>query len=247
LAGQTINNVEETLDADSRFETETPNAVIAVRGTAWVVFARNEDLTQVATTEGEVEVRVGDDIQTVAAGYGLPIKTDEALGDVKVWGLPDAEVNVPEGVAVPPLRVTFTNRDSGQVFFYRIGDEMPVVLGTYDVRFNAPGPVQVPDVVFPADTAHGQIQPIEVDMGAVVLEVLDADGQPFTDQVVVTLTQGELSNTTVVTSGETLLAGPGDWQVTYAPEAQPDQAQTVGPVTATAGLAVPATITLAGS
>jgi hypothetical protein len=225
LAGQAFNRVEQALDADSRFEMDTPVANIAIRGTDYVVFVRPAALTQVATMVGEVEVTAGGRTETVLCGYGVWIDEDGTLSERLIWGQADMQANAPVD-ELPPVVVMFHKQDNDQTFRYRMGDAMPVPLGTYDVTVHTPGPAVVRGVEFPEDTALEQLQAIPVELGAVVLDTVDATGQPIDEPLTVTLTQDDLTGSTTAESGTPILAGPGTWQISAAPQSQPDDVQT---------------------
>lgn len=226
LSGQMLNSVSTIIDAESRFEVNTPAASASVRGTQFGVFAREGDLTQVVTLEGVVAVTAGDQTVDLLPGYGVRALPDEGLGPVRVWGMGHLVISAPvEDTARLP--VTLTNLDNGQVFYYRAGDAMmPVMLGAYDVVLHTPGPAAVRGVVFPPETEAQQVVDIPVALGAVAIRLVDQDGDPIADagRLIVYLRQGELSGSTVAEPGVPILAGPGEWDVTIALESDPENA-----------------------
>lgn len=226
LAGQTLSAVDATLDAESRFEVNTPAASITVRGTEFVVFVRENQLMQVATLDGTVTVAKGDQTADVYCGYGLKVAPeDEALGEVKVWGQLVLELAAPvEDTSGIP--VTMVNNTLEQTFRYRTGDRMfSVVLGgPYDVTLHTPGPVRLTDLVFPEDTEAMQMEVVPVVLGALDVLVVDDVGAPVeVGDLLVTLSRDDLSNTTLAAAGDPLLADPGSWTVEIALADNPEQ------------------------
>jgi hypothetical protein len=228
VLGQAFNTVEKTLDAESRHTITTSAATISVRGTQFIVFVRENDLTQVATADGEVEVSAQDTSAVVATGYGLMVESGKAPGEVRVWGQARINLKTPSG-ELAALPIVFTNTNNGFIFRYRAGAVGLVSLGTYEVLINSPGPFIVKDIEFPQETTAGTIQEIPVNLSAIVLEVVDEAETPLVDAgpLRVRLTQGDLSGETLVTPGDPILVGPGTWQLEVAQEAQLDQIQTI--------------------
>ena len=68
--GQTYYRVQPLLDADSRFEVETPAAVASVRGTEFALDVGVDGATLVVVAEGLVNVEAQDVTIPVEAGHG---------------------------------------------------------------------------------------------------------------------------------------------------------------------------------
>lgn len=221
-AGQVFNNVATMADTESRFEVQTPSAVISVRGTQFLVFVRPNALTQVATLEGVVAVSAQDQAVDLPHGFGLKVVPGEAPGAVTVWGQVRIAVTAPVDGA-ERLPVTLINTESEQDFRFRADDLMTAVLGSYDVIINSPGPYRT-GVTFPEDTEAETPVELAVELGGIAVSVVDDAGQPVDDagDLVVTLTQDDLTGEATVASGEAFAAGPGEWQLEIAPVAYPD-------------------------
>lgn len=225
LAGQTLSAVHTTLDAESKFEVNTPAAAITVRGTEFVVFVRPDQLTQVATLDGIVMVEKDGESAEVWCGYGLKVAPDGPLGEINVWGqlVLDVVAPVDDTTGIP---VTMFNRTLEQDFRYHTGDVMfSVVLGgPYDLVLHTPGPVRLTDLVFPEDSPPMTMESAQIVLGALEVQVVDAAGSPVdAGDLVVRLTRLDLTNTTVTAPGEPLLAGPGTWTAEIALASNPDQ------------------------
>jgi hypothetical protein len=229
VLGQTVNSVQGLADSSSRFEINTPAATISVRGTQFVVFARENDLTQVATLEGTVQVAAQGQSTDLPYGYGVKLTSGEAPGPAVVWGLAKLQITAPEGVSVGRPPVTWTNTDNQQAFYYRADDLMAVPLGTYDLLLGIPGPVRVTGLAFPENTPEEEIRQVPVALGAIALSVIDSAGTPIPNagNLLVKLHQGDLSGEVTVAPDVPFLAGPGIWQLDVAPESNPEQTQTV--------------------
>ena len=68
--GQTYYRVQPLLDADSRFEIETPSAVASVRGTEFALDVGADGATLVVVVEGLVNVKAQEVTISVEAGHG---------------------------------------------------------------------------------------------------------------------------------------------------------------------------------
>jgi hypothetical protein len=68
--GQTYHRVQPLLDADSRFEVETPSAVASVRGTEFALDVGADGATLVVVVEGLVNVKAQEVTVPVEAGHG---------------------------------------------------------------------------------------------------------------------------------------------------------------------------------
>jgi hypothetical protein len=79
-AGRTFNRVVALTDSESRFETETPNALASVRGTMYVWWNRTDGTEECWVLEGELLVTVGDLEILVGAGEGIRVSGDEVEG-----------------------------------------------------------------------------------------------------------------------------------------------------------------------
>ncbi|RPJ01065.1 MAG: hypothetical protein EHM39_03855 [Chloroflexi bacterium] len=226
-AGQAQSSVEAEDDTDSRFEVSTPAATITVRGTDFLVFVRPDQVTQVATLEGTVEVSAQDQSVEVPQGYGVRVVPGEAPGEVTVWGELTLAVDapVPDATGLP---VVVTNTATGHIYHYRSDDVMMMALGTYDLLLDIPGPLQITDVMFPADTQPETPLELEAAVGALVVRLMDSGDGVIGDEnkLLVRLESGDWIGETTVLPGEPLLAGPGAWTVTVAPESDPEQVQT---------------------
>jgi hypothetical protein len=229
VLGQTLNNVEGLADSNSSFEIDTPAASITVRGTRFAVFARESELTQVATLDGTVQVAAQGQSTDLPYGLGVKLMPGEAPGKAVVWGLAKLQITAPEGVTVGQPLVTLTNTGNQQAFYYRADDLMTAPLGTYDLLLSTPGPYLVSGIAFPEDTPQGEIRDIPVALGAIALSVIDNAGNPVPDagNLLVTLHQGDLSGEITVAPDTPFLAGPGTWQLEVALESQPEQTQMV--------------------
>jgi hypothetical protein len=236
VLGQTVNDVQGLADSSSRFEIDTPAATITVRGTRFVVFARESKLTQVATLEGTVQVAAQGQSTDLPYGFGVKLMPGDTPSPLLVWGLAQLQITAPEGVTVGQPSVIWTNTDNQQAFYYRAGDLMTFPLGTYDLLLGTPGPVRMTGIAFPQGTPEGEIQQIPVALGAIALSVVDSSGNPVSNagSLLVTLHQGDLSGEVTVAPDEPFLAGPGIWQLEVAPESQPEHVQTLA-VTVEAG------------
>jgi hypothetical protein len=218
--GQAASTVGKLVDAESRFEINTPAATITVRGTQFLVFARPNQLTQVATLDGTVAVNALDQTVEVPSGFGVKVVQGEAPGTVSVWGLAQVNVSVPEGLTAENLPVTFANTDNGQLYYYRAGDTMPVVVGPYQMTVNIPAPYRQADITFQPSTEPQPPQQFDVKLGALILN-LDSEA----GNLVVNFSQGDLSGETTVAPGDPILAAPGTWTVQVAQESAPEQVQ----------------------
>ncbi len=228
-AGQAMNSVATMLDAESSFEISTPAATITVRGTNFIVFVRPNELTQVATLEGTVDVSAQDQTVELPPGYGVKVAPGEAPGTVNVWGQARVTVSAPEDVTAENLPVIFTNTDNKQVYRYRSEDLITVVVGPYEMTVNTPAPYVQTGIEFPAMTEPGDPVEFDVALGALIL---NTDSE--TGDVIVRFTQGDLSGETTVAPGDPILVAPGTWSVEVALASDPEQVQTFE-ITATAG------------
>jgi hypothetical protein len=228
LVGQTITSVEAMMDTESRFEINTPAATITVRGTEFIVFVRPNQLTQVATLEGTVDVEAEEQSVEVPSGYGVKMSPGEPPGAVSVWGQLTTALTAPVE-EMPNLPVTLTNVENGQVYHYRAQDLMMAALGAYELVVNSPGPVRVTDIVFGPDTEAETPLDIDVALGALAFEVIGDAGAVLDDtgDLIVRFEQGDLAGETVTAPGDPVLVGPGDWQIQVVLASAPDQTQTL--------------------
>jgi hypothetical protein len=221
-AGQAMNSVGKMLDADSRFEVDTPAAVITVRGTNFIVFVRPNDLTQVATLEGLVDVSAQNQTVQLPPGFGVKVAPGEAPSTVNVWGQARVTISAPEGVTAENLPVTFVNTANSQVYRYRSEDLMTVLAGPYEMTVDTPAPYRQTGIEFPTLTTPGAPQQFDVALGALVLNT-DSD----TGDLIVHFAQGDLSGQTTVAPGDPILAAPGQWSVVVALASDPTQVQNL--------------------
>jgi hypothetical protein len=223
--GQAMSSVEAVMDAESRFEVNTPAATISVRGTQFIVFVRPNQLTQVATLVGTVAVSAQDQTVDVPCGYGVKIVPGEAPGTVNVWG--QAKVNISAPVRdLDDLPVTLVNTDNDQVFHYRASDQITVVSGPYEMTVHSPAPYYLPDITFPVMTELEPSQEFDVQLAALILNLEDEPGSPITDEnLIVRFTQDDLAGETTVLPGEPIPVAPGVWNVSVALESDPEQVQ----------------------
>jgi hypothetical protein len=229
-AGQAMNTVGKMIDADSRFEVDTPAATITVRGTNFIVFVRPNDLTQVATLEGLVDVSAQDQTVELPPGFGVKVAPGEAPGTVNVWGRARVAVSAPEGVTADNLPVTFVNTANDQVYRYRSEDLMTVLAGPYVMTVDIPAPYQQTDIEFV--TTQKPIQPILFDVALGALAI-NTDGE--TGDLWVQFMQGALTNAPVIVApGDPILVAPGTWSVVVALASNPDLMQNLK-ITVTAG------------
>ncbi|MBN1967035.1 MAG: hypothetical protein JW910_20445 [Anaerolineae bacterium] len=228
LVGQTFSVVDRVLDAESRHVVNTPAAAISVRGTQYAVFVRPNTLTQVVSFEGTVAVSAQDQSTDVPCGYGLAVQPDGTIGELKVWGFANVQIVTPDD-ELAALPVTFTKLDNGQTFRYRAGVTMSLPLGEFDMVVDSPGPVRVGGIVFPPETTPEDMRLIEVQLSAIVLNVVDEAGNPVADagHLIVRLQQDDLSGQTTTAPGSPILVGPGTWQLEVALDSAPDQVQTL--------------------
>ncbi|MBN1810371.1 MAG: FecR domain-containing protein [Anaerolineae bacterium] len=70
-SGQTYHRVQPLLDAESRFEVETPSAVASVRGTEFALDVGADGTTLVIVVEGLVNVEAQEVTIAVEAGHGM--------------------------------------------------------------------------------------------------------------------------------------------------------------------------------
>jgi hypothetical protein len=218
VIGQTVTNIDTALDANSSHEVNTPVATIVVRGTTFAVFVRPDNLTQVATLDGMVNVTAVDQKSAdIPYGYGVAVAPEGTLGEVKVWGLAQIDLTTPSSEA-PPLPVTFEKIENGQTFNYRIGDLMAVPLGSYSVTIHAAVPVVVENIDFPVTLSAGTILPIPVTLSAIVLTAPEGTGD-----LNVHLEQGTVTGDVVTAPGVPMLVGPGTWHLTVTSGNQPEQ------------------------
>jgi hypothetical protein len=228
-AGQAMNTVAPMVDADSRFDVNTPAATIVVRGTNFIVFVRPNDLTQVATLEGLVDVSAQNQTVQLPPGFGVKVAPGEAPGTVNVWGQARVNLSAPEGVTAENLLVTFVNTANNQIYQYRSEDLMTVLAGPYEMTIDIPAPYQQTGIEFPTMTEPGEPQQFDVALGAVILNT-DTDVGDLRVQFM----KGALSHAPViVTPGDPILAAPGTWSVVVALASNPDMVQYLQiPVTA---------------
>ncbi len=234
-AGQAQSSVEPEDGTQSQFEVSTPAATITVRGTEFLVFVREDQLTQVATLEGTVEVSAQGQSVEVPQGYGVRVVPGEAPGEITVWGQVRLAVDAPvPDVAGLPVIVTSTS--TGHTYQYRSDDVMMMALGTYDLRLDIPGPLVITAMVFPTETQPETPLELEAAVGALVVRLVDSGGAVIEDEnrLLVRFESADLMGETAVLPGAPILAGPGEWTVTVAPESDPEQVQTF-PITIEAG------------
>jgi hypothetical protein len=228
-AGQAMNTVATMVDADSRFEVDTPAATITVRGTNFIVFVRPNDLTQVATLAGLVDVSAQDQTVQLPPGFGVKVAPGEAPGTVNVWAQALVIVSAPDGVTTKNLPVTFVNTANDQIYRYRSEDLMTVLTGPYEMTVNTPAPYRLTGIEFPTMTEPGKPTAFDVALGALILNT-DSD----TGDLIVHFAQGDLSGETTVAPGAPILVAPGTWSVEVALASDPTQVQTFE-ITAVAG------------
>jgi hypothetical protein len=77
LAGRTLCVVEPLSGGAGQFEVRTPSAAVSVRGTEFSVALREDGTTDVAVTEGVVEVAAQGEVVTVSAGRGVSVLPGE--------------------------------------------------------------------------------------------------------------------------------------------------------------------------
>ncbi len=227
--GQAASKVASDMTGDSHteFSVNTPAASISVRGTEFLVFARENELTQVATQNGLVAVTAMGAEAEVPCGYGLKLLPGEAPGELKVWGQSTITLTSPVG-DVANVPVTFINQDTGQEFFYRTGDLMMVALGGYDVVINTPVPHRLSDVGYGDDLAAEQIVPLEIAMSGMTINLVAADGtiDNSAGAVYLRLKRADgLAAESVVTAGVPFIIGPGQWSIEAALDDTFEQSQ----------------------
>lgn len=71
--GQTLNVVQPSESADSRFEIQTPAATVVVRGTEFSVIVHDDGVTEVKVLEGTVEVEAMGVTVTLNAGQSTTV------------------------------------------------------------------------------------------------------------------------------------------------------------------------------
>lgn len=94
--GEVHTRVKPVMEGGARFEIETPSAVAAVRGTAFVLQASPEG-TRLQVTEGVVDFGAPGKTQRIPAGYGASLSTNSHSG-LQIRRLPPA----PEINPLPP-------------------------------------------------------------------------------------------------------------------------------------------------
>jgi hypothetical protein len=100
-AGQTYHRVQPLLDADSRFEVETPSAVASVRGTEFVLDVEFDGATQVVVVEGLVNVEAQEVVIPVEAGHGTVARPQQPPEPARPVPILPAQVESPASTEVP--------------------------------------------------------------------------------------------------------------------------------------------------
>jgi hypothetical protein len=92
MVGETLNRIDRVVDASSRYEVQTPGAVMTVRGTVFRVSVSRLGNTTVSVSEGTVHVTGIDPAgnptgeQAVEAGHSLAVSVVGKLGKVETMG-----------------------------------------------------------------------------------------------------------------------------------------------------------------
>ena len=97
--GQTYSRVQQSPDHESRFEIETPTALVAVRGTEFSTAVEMDGTTHVAVTEGMVEVTAQEMTVVVLVGQKTTVHPGQVPGD---------PVSMPQATPVPEPTLTPT-------------------------------------------------------------------------------------------------------------------------------------------
>ena len=97
--GQTYNRVQRSPKHESRFEIETPTALVAVRGTEFSTAVEMDGTTHVAVTEGTVEVTAQEMTVVVLVGQKTTVHPGQVPGD---------PVSMPQATPVPKPTLTPT-------------------------------------------------------------------------------------------------------------------------------------------
>jgi hypothetical protein len=97
--GQTYSRVQRSPERESRFEIETPTALVAVRGTEFSTAVEMDGTTHVAVTEGTVEVTAQETTVVVLVGQKTAVHPGQIPGD---------PVSMPQATPVPEPTLTPT-------------------------------------------------------------------------------------------------------------------------------------------
>ncbi|MBN1977882.1 MAG: FecR domain-containing protein [Anaerolineae bacterium] len=95
--GQTFSHVQPLLDAEARFEIETPTSVTAVRGTKFGLDVEPDGATHLNVTEGVVEMTAQDVTISVSSGQTAEVKPDHAPASIPSdTPLPSTQAKTPQ-------------------------------------------------------------------------------------------------------------------------------------------------------
>jgi hypothetical protein len=79
--GRTLNRVVALTESEGRFETETPTAVAAVRGTDYLAWIRRDGTEDVWVISGELGIETGEQSLAPTEGQGVTVNTDGTLSE----------------------------------------------------------------------------------------------------------------------------------------------------------------------
>ncbi len=80
ISGQTLHRVAQMADSNSRYEVDTPVAMITVRGTEFGIAVAEDGATQVKVTTGTVRVDAGGQQIDVTPGQALKVDANAVPG-----------------------------------------------------------------------------------------------------------------------------------------------------------------------
>ena len=86
--GRTFSRVQHLPDRASRFEVESPTAMMAVRGTQFVVAVEDDGTTNVVVLDGAVRVTAQEATVSVLAGQGTTVWPEQPPAPVRLVSVP---------------------------------------------------------------------------------------------------------------------------------------------------------------
>jgi hypothetical protein len=133
--GQTYNQVQRLSDPASRFEIETPTAVVGVRGTEFAVTVDGDGATHVMVVEGMVDVTIRGSTVTVRGGQETTVQPQRTPVPAR-----------PTLVATPTPRLTLTSQATETLEPTQTPQPTPTSrpTGTPDLT-QTPRPVEAPE------------------------------------------------------------------------------------------------------
>lgn len=82
VVGQTVQQLERALDANSEYEVTTPSMTLAARGTTFTVGVESSGRARMLVTEGTVDAAAQETTDQVPAAFGVRSDVGETLSDV---------------------------------------------------------------------------------------------------------------------------------------------------------------------